>query len=68
MKVVCIDDNDGYNYLTIGKTYDVINEDGGEYDYGYYIIDDNNIKDWYGEYMFKPISEIRNDKINKLLE
>jgi hypothetical protein len=66
MKVVCINNNNGWEkWLTIGKTYDIItiNEYGD-----YIIIDDNNHEDWYPNEWFKPLSEIRNEKINKLLE
>jgi hypothetical protein len=51
-------------YLTINKLYDTINENTNEY----YIIDDGPIKWWYDKELFKPLSEIRNEKINKLLE
>jgi hypothetical protein len=59
MKVKCI--NKGiWLSLTIGKTYDVI-----EYDYdGYYKMDNEK---WYPKSWFKSLSEIRNEKIDKLL-
>jgi hypothetical protein len=68
MKVKCID-NKNLNGnivigITIGKIYDVIGQDK----YGYNIINDDNSKLWnYPEEYFRPLSEIRNDKINKLL-
>ena len=63
MKVKCID-NRGFNeYITIGKTYDVIEED----DMSYTIINDNGHGWWLNKQCFKTISEIRNEKINKLL-
>jgi hypothetical protein len=64
VKVKCID-NYGWSYLTIGKTYDVIEIDD---EYGYKIIDDSDYKNWYEKELFKTISEIRNEIINKLLE
>ena len=68
MKVKCINIKyDRYNYksyLTIGKTYNVIRED----DYWYWTIDDDGDERGYPKEWFKPLSEIRNETINKLLE
>lgn len=50
--------------LTIGKTYDIIDEDDDEY----LIIDDSDDEYWYLKDFFKPLLEIRNEKIDKLLE
>jgi hypothetical protein len=63
MKVVSINKY-GWKYLTEGKTYEVteITEYGN-----YWIIDDNNDKRWCLKRFFKTISEIRNEKIDKLL-
>ena len=61
MKVKCIFEYE--ESLTIGKIYNVINENNG----GYYIIDDYGTKDYYIKNCFKPLSEIRNENINKLL-
>jgi hypothetical protein len=63
MKIKCI-----YNYgwggsLTIGKIYDAIKI----YDAGYVIIDDNGYKFLYSKECFKLLSEMRNEKIDKLL-
>ena len=67
MKVKCIKNkwNNKNVSLTIGKTYEVnyIYPDGD-----YRIIIDNGIEDWFPEYFFKTLSEIRNETINKLLE
>jgi hypothetical protein len=63
MKVKCID-RGFWLLLTIGKTYDVIDVTGN----WYLIINDNGDKDWYYKSSFKPLSEIRNEKIDKLLE
>jgi hypothetical protein len=58
---------DGWYNLTMGKTYEVIWFD---YDNEYTIINDVNKEGYYPKYWFKPLSksEIRNEKINKLLE
>lgn len=61
MKVKCII---GSTYLTIGRIYDVINVFG---DIGYEIIDDWDHKCLCYKSEFKPLSEIRNEKIDKLL-
>jgi hypothetical protein len=64
MKIKCIN-NKGWSSLTLGKTYDVIEEDD---DNDYSIIDDDNDKWWFSKEWFKPLYEIRNEKIDKLLE
>ena len=62
MKVKCL--NNGYSdNLTIGKTYEVINKFICYYD----IVNDKNIVFEYPLKWFKPLSEIRNEKIDKLL-
>jgi rRNA processing protein Gar1 len=63
MKVKCID-NYGCSELTIGKIYDII----GEYKYSYRIIDNYNNVHIFLKNRFKvAILEMRNEKINKLL-
>ena len=63
MKVKCIDNRAGF--ITIGKIYDVIDDDD---ECQYLIIDDNGDEDWwYSKKYFKPLSEIRNEKIERLL-
>ena len=62
MKVVCISNK--CMTIEVGETYDVINED----DYRYEIINDYGVKCWREKEMFKSLSEIRNEKIDKLLE
>jgi S-adenosylmethionine hydrolase len=65
MKVVCIDNKDLEKYLTISKIYETIVENK----HGYIIINDNGCLDWwYPKECFKTIIEIRNKKINKLLD
>ena len=63
MKVKCIG-NVGESNLTIGKTYEVTRKDENLY----WIINDKGIEDWYPKELFKTLAEMRNDKINKLLE
>ena len=64
MKVKCIE-NDGWkDLLTIYKTYEVIDEDK----YDYKIICDHDFDIWYDKIYFKPLAEMRNETINKLLE
>ena len=62
IKVVCID-NHGCD-LTIGKTYDVVRFHKGG---GYVVINDRDIETWYWSEWFKTLSEIRNEKIERLL-
>ena len=70
MKVQCISMGDYIDYyidyITIGKIYDVIEEDKEEDVYK--IIDDDGDEDWYHKEHFKTLSEIRNEKIERLLE
>ena len=61
MKVKCII-NKGCNDLTIGKTYEVIDEIANKY-----LINDDRDRWPYPKYWFKPLSDIRNEKIDKLL-
>ena len=65
MKVKCID-KVSFIYITVNKTYDIIHINK----YGdYWIIDDNEDEVWwYPKEWFKPLYEIRNEKINKLLK
>jgi hypothetical protein len=64
MKVKCIDNKGWKTWLTIDKIYEVIDID----DDNYYIKDDNGYEFWYPKEWFKLLSEIRNEKIDKLLE
>ena len=56
MKVYC--KNNNYPKLELNKAYKVTN----------YIMDDNGNEYLYDRIQFKTLSEIRNEKINKLLE
>jgi hypothetical protein len=62
MKVICIDNKGLENELTLNKIYNIIDVNKCE------IIADNRIKWCFDIDRFKPLSEIRNVKINKLLE
>jgi hypothetical protein len=68
MKVVCINDNDGWCNLTIGKTYEVYEVIKIYEPRAYAIINDENIEEWFPKQWFKTVSEIRNDKIDRLLK
>ena len=71
MKVKCIYNKGLEKWLTIGKTYEVIVRDDEvtiNIITWYCIIDDIGEKNWYIIELFRPLSEIRNEKINKLLE
>lgn len=63
MKVKCIN-NDYWGGLTISKTYTVITI----YIHGYEIINDDNYQFNYPKSVFIPLSEYRNETIDKLLE
>ena len=65
MKVKCIN-NDDWKYLIIDKIYDVIEED--DEDDEYQMINDKGYIWGCSKYRFKLLSEIRNEKIDKLLE
>lgn len=64
MKIVCIDKKKLKKYLAIDKIYDVIkiNNDGN-----YLILNDLGYQSWFPKSWFKPLSEIRNERIDKLL-
>lgn len=62
MKIICINE-DNWRGLIIDKVYDAIGYD----DDWYVIIDANNIKCKYLKEWFKPLSEVRNEKINKII-
>jgi hypothetical protein len=66
MKVKCINNNecDYIYYLTIGKIYDVIYESI----YDYKITNDDGYENKYHKELFKSLSKIRIEKINKLLD
>jgi hypothetical protein len=63
-KVVCINNKGFEKWLTIGKHYEILEE----WEYDYYIINDINWHGWYFKEWFKTLSEIRNEKIDKLLK
>lgn len=67
MKVKCIR-SDYKHYLIVNKIYDVV-ESFEHNNKKYYRIINNGI-DWhsYSNKLVKPLSEIRNDKINRLLK
>jgi hypothetical protein len=69
MKVKCIDNTNPYGVkyinITIGKIYNVFKKDP----HYYWIMNDGNCDEIsYPKKCFKLLSEIRNEKIDKLLE
>ena len=64
MKVKCINNGKEWRDITISKTYEVIDIN----QFGYLIINDCGHKLRYEKECFKTLSEIRNEKIDKLLE
>ena len=65
MKVECINNYNNHYDLTIGKTYEVFDEDNKKT--RYWIIDDTGYGYWFPKECFKTLSELRNETINKLL-
>jgi hypothetical protein len=65
MKMICINNRVSCYILnlTIGKIYDMIKED----EYEYTVLDDDNKEYGYPKTWFKPLSKIRNERIDKLL-
>ena len=69
MKVVCNTNTKIFN-LTPGKIYEVITSPH-DHLFAKYIIDDKGKKikySEYTEYMFTPLNDIRQDKINQLIK
>ncbi len=69
MKVVCNINTKLFNF-TEGKIYEVITAPH-DYFFAKYIIDDKGKKikySEYTEYMFTPLNDIRQDKINQLIK
>ena len=65
MKIKCINNDLVRRWLTIGKTYDVLEIDKDGF---YKILNDDGNEWWYIETHFKQVvAEMRNEKINKLL-
>jgi hypothetical protein len=50
--------------LTVGKVYEVHRR----YTTWVYVIDDSGAKEHYHKYMFTPLVELRNEKIEELLK
>ena len=70
-KIVCIDNINNTSYFTIGKVY-ILNYNGYG-DIGYIITDSGYqitlLSSYYdGKRRFRKLSDIRNDKIDKLLD
>jgi hypothetical protein len=64
MKIICVDEDGIENELTYGKWYNATTT-GGELK-RYVIINDEDIRVSYQCWRFKDISEVREEKLNKL--
>ena len=64
MKIVCIDNKNCAFNLTIDKIYNTYDDDLCNY----YMYNDGGHFHYYPKEWFKPLSEVRNEKIDKLLE
>ena len=66
MKVIYIDDTNPYwkNRFTIGNIYNVVGSSSHEY----ILIGDDKLTHYVSKSRFNPLSEIRNETIDKLLE
>ena len=72
MKIICIStkDPEGENfhdgYITIGKVYEC---SGKRLAFGsrYLIVNDEGVRTSYPSHCFKPLSEIREEKLNLIL-
>ncbi len=64
MKVVCIK-NKYELLLTLGKVYDVIDERSV---LGYLIVNDEGVTNFYAQELFIYLTELRDEKLNNLLE
>ena len=64
MKIICISDSYSKGYLTIGKIYNSSKELGSNY----HIIFDNGREGYVSEYFFKVLSEVREEKLNKIFD
>lgn len=66
MKVVCIRNKYEHELLlTIGKVYDVIDERSV---LGYLIVNDEGVTHFYAQELFIYLTELRDEKLNNLLE
>ena len=66
MKVVCIRNKYEHELLlTIGKVYDVRDERS---ELVYLIVNDEGVKHFYAQELFIYLTELRDEKLNNLLE
>ena len=75
MKVVCIDDTGvtnealGMDFVTCGKIYQVTDRINSTFDNGvYYIIGNDGTEVALRRDRFKPLDEVRLEKINELIK
>ena len=67
MKLVCVNNTNLENRLTISKIYDVIRENSLDHIPGQFsIIDDNGKKSSYFSHRFKNLEDIRIEKLKSI--
>ena len=64
MKVVCIKSGASSKHLTLNKIYDVISFTNNDY----YLKLDTGCKYYISKNLFKPLQEIREEKLNNILK
>ena len=65
MKVICIDSGD-FDFLTIGKSYEVVQTIEYSIPAIYQVINDSDQLAWYSDYWLKSVEKIREQKLNEL--
>ena len=69
MKAVCIKIEENQNYeffLTVGKVYEYTPDVDILDPLYFYVLDDSGKWSWYPKFQFKPIEEVREDKLKQL--
>ncbi len=67
MKTKCVSNPYNYPYLTIGNSYEILCEHPTNEDY-FCLKADYNVSSYYNKSWFESISDIRDLKINNILE
>lgn len=69
MKVICIDNKDLSLSLTVNKEYECLSEiDNSGWVGTYVVLSDRNIYQRFDKSHFKTLEEIRNDRINDIID
>lgn len=67
MKVLCIDNDNMSDKLTVGKIYQKLSDvELGSVEF-YQVVDDNGAQGGFYINRFKPLSDIREEKLNQIL-